>query len=80
MRSPAAFLIRFCAQWLQLHRVGQFPPDPELYPDYDKWLERSMLLESTLFFSDVFVRNASIREFLTSDWTMLNRGWQCTTG
>ncbi|MFM7925819.1 MAG: DUF1592 domain-containing protein, partial [Planctomycetaceae bacterium] len=70
--KSSRFLDSFPRQWLQLHRVGQFPPDPELYPDYDKWLERSMLLESTLFFSDVFARNASIREFLTSDWTMLN--------
>lgn len=66
------FVESFPQQWLQLHRVGQFPPDPELYPDYDKWLERSMVLESIHFFSDVFARNASIREFLTSDWTMLN--------
>jgi len=70
--KSARFRDSFPRQWLQLHRVGQFPPDPELYPDYDKWLERSMVLESTLFFSDVFARNASIREFLTSDWTMLN--------
>lgn len=62
----------FPQQWLQLHRVGQFPPDPELYPDYDKWLERSMVLESTSFFADVFARNASIQEFLRSDWTVMN--------
>jgi Protein of unknown function (DUF1588)/Protein of unknown function (DUF1585)/Protein of unknown function (DUF1592) len=31
-----------------------------------------MVLESTQFFGDVFTRNASIREFLTSDWTVLN--------
>lgn len=70
--KSSRFLDSFPEQWLQLHRVGQFPPDPELYPDYDKWLERSMVLESTYFFSDVFTRDASIREFLTSDWTMLN--------
>lgn len=66
------FTESFPRQWLQLHRVGQFPPDPELYPDYDKWLERSMVLESTGFFSEVFARNASIREFLRSDWTVMN--------
>ncbi len=66
------FLAAFPQQWLQLHRVGQFPPDPEIYPDYDKWLERSMVLESTHFFSDVFARNASLREFMSSDWTILN--------
>ena len=49
-----------------------FPPDPELYPDYDKWLEKSMVLESTRFFDAVFAKNLSIREFLFSDWTVLN--------
>ncbi|MFM2096022.1 MAG: hypothetical protein RIS70_3146 [Planctomycetota bacterium] len=66
------FLESFPRQWLQLHRVGQFAPDPELYPDYDKWLERSMVLESTQCFRDVFTRNASIGEFLQSDWTIVN--------
>lgn len=70
--KSSRFVEAFPLQWLQLYRVGQFPPDPELYPDYDKWLERSMVLESTQFFGDVFTRNSSIREFLTSDWTVLN--------
>ena len=34
------FTDAFPQQWLQLHRVGMFPPDAELYPDYDKWLEK----------------------------------------
>ena len=66
------FLDSFPRQWLQLHRVGMFPPDPELYPDYDKWLEESMVLESTSYFAEVFRRNLPVREFLASNWTMLN--------
>lgn len=66
------FLEAFPRQWLQLYRVGQFPPDATLYPDYDAWLERSMLLETTGFFAEVFKQNLPIREFLASDWTMLN--------
>jgi hypothetical protein len=67
-----ALLDSFPRQWLQLHKVGSFPPDTELYPDYDKWLEESMILESTRYFAEVFTKNQSIREFLASDWTMLN--------
>ena len=26
----------FATQWLQLRKVGMFPPDKKLYPDYDK--------------------------------------------
>ena len=66
------FTDAFPRQWLQLHKVGVFPPDSELYPDYDKWLEQSMVLESANYFAEVFQRNSSLREFLHSDWTMLN--------
>lgn len=66
------FTDAFPQQWLQLHRVGMFPPDAELYPDYDKWLEQSMVLEAVGYFTEVFAKNLSLREFLASDWTMLN--------
>ncbi|WP_437200719.1 DUF1592 domain-containing protein [Planctomicrobium sp. SH664] len=62
----------FPRQWLQLGKVGMFPPDPQLYPDYDPWLEKSMVQETVGYFSEVFRRNLSIREFLDSDWTILN--------
>ena len=66
------FTKAFPKQWLQLHKVGMFPPDAELYPDYDKWLEQSMVLESVGYFTEVFEKNLSLREFIASDWTMLN--------
>jgi hypothetical protein len=66
------FTSAFPKQWLQLHRVGQFPADSELYPDYDQWLEESMVLETAHYFDAVFKENLSLREFLDSDWTMLN--------
>ncbi len=66
------FTQSFPRQWLQLHRVGAFPPDASLYPDYDKWLEESLVLETTGYFGEVFSKNLPLREFLVSDWTMLN--------
>ena len=67
-----AFVDSFPRQWLQLRRVGMFPPDKVLYPDYDENLEESMVAETLAFFADVLHRNGSLREFLDSDWTMLN--------
>jgi hypothetical protein len=67
-----ALVDHFAAQWLQLHRVGAFPPDPELYPEYDRWLEQSMVEESKRFFGEVLHKNLSVMEFLDSNWTMLN--------
>ncbi|MCA8986851.1 MAG: DUF1592 domain-containing protein [Planctomycetaceae bacterium] len=62
----------FPRQWLQLHRLGMFPPDGKLYPSYDVWLETSMHEEVVRFFREVFVNNLSIETFLHSDWTMAN--------
>jgi len=70
--KAADFASSFPRQWLQLRRVGMFPPDKVLYPDYDEYLEKSMINETVDFFTDVLHRNASLREFLDSNWTMLN--------
>src|SRR6056297_185265 len=36
------FIEDFSRQWLQLHRVGMFPPDRGIYQTYDEWLETSL--------------------------------------
>ncbi len=70
--KAATFAQSFPQQWLQLRKVGMFAPDKVLYPDYDEYLEKSMIAETTGFFREVLQRNDSLREFLDSDWTMLN--------
>ncbi len=74
LRDPKAarFAESFSRQWLQLRMVGMFPPDKKLYPDYDEYLQKSMIGETTAFFREVLDKNLSLREFLDSDWTMLN--------
>jgi cytochrome c553 len=62
----------FARQWLQLRHVGMFPPDKKIYPSYDDHLEKSMVGEPTAFFAEVLRRDLSLREFLDSDWTMLD--------
>ena len=66
------FIDDFSRQWLQLHRVGMFPPDRKLYPTYDDWLETSMRAEPVEYFREMLVRNIPIAGFLVSDWTMAN--------
>lgn len=66
------FCDSFATQWLNLRKVGQFPPDKALYPEYDAVLEKSMLGETKAFFREVLQSGLSLREFLQSDWTMLN--------
>ena len=74
MQSPKvlAFADSFPRQWLQLRRVGMFAPDKKIYPEYDDYLEKSMIGETTAFFREVMEKNLGLREFLDSDWTMLN--------
>lgn len=66
------FIDDFPRQWLQLHRLGMFPPDGKLYPDYDVWLEASMHEEVVQYFREVFEKNLPIDAFIKSDWTMAN--------
>ncbi len=66
------FIDDFSRQWLQLHRVGMFPPDKKLYPSYDDWLETSMRAEPVEYFREMFAKNLPIDGFLDSDWTMAN--------
>ena len=68
----ARFAEGFPRQWLQLHKVGMFPPDRKTYPEYNNNLERSMIQETTRFFTEVFNNNLSLRELILSDWTMVN--------
>lgn len=66
------FCDSFATQWLRLRKVGMFQPDKNLYPGYDKALENSMIAEPKLFFREVLQRGLTLREFLHSDWSMIN--------
>lgn len=66
------FIDDFSRQWMQLHRVGMFPPDRTLYPAYDAWLEDSMRAEPVEFFREMFAKNLPLDSFIDSDWTVAN--------
>lgn len=68
----ARFSDSFSRQWLHLKKVGRFPPDKMLYPDYDSHLEQSMIAETRAFFHEVLHGGLTLREFLDSDWSMMN--------
>ncbi len=70
--KASRFVDDFARQWLQLHRVGMFPPDKKLYPGYDDWLETSMRSEVIEYFREIFAKNLPIDAFIDSDWTMAN--------
>lgn len=61
------FINDFVRQWLQLHRLGMFPPDKKLYPTYDAWLETSLRAEPVEFFREMFAKNMPVDSFIDSD-------------
>ena len=68
--KASRFVEDFARQWLQLHRVGMFPPDKKLYPTYEHWLETSLKAEPVEFFREAFAKNLTVDAFIDSDWTM----------
>ena len=66
------FVDRFGGQWLQLDRVGQFKPDPKLFPAWSDIVQQSAIGETKAFFREVLRHDLSVLSFLDSDWTMLN--------
>ena len=66
------FIDDFSRQWLQLHKVGMFPPNKSIYKNYDAWLETSMKYEPVEFFREMLKKNMPIDNFIESDWTMVN--------
>ncbi|MCY2976707.1 MAG: DUF1592 domain-containing protein [Planctomycetota bacterium] len=66
------FLKDFTGQWLQTAKVGEMPPDSDLYPEYDNELEQAMVKETELFIRELLVNDLSLANLIDSDWTMLN--------
>ena len=67
----------FADQWLSLDKLGTMPPDVKSreFKDYfrDK-LEPAMLEETRRFFRYVLQENKSVRDFIDSDYSFVNRG------
>ena len=66
------FTKSFPTQWLRLRKVGMFAPDKKIYPNYDRHLEKSIIEEPLAFFGQVLNQRLTLREFIDSDWTMVN--------
>ena len=67
-----AFVKNFTGQWLGLRKVGANPPSENLYPDYDRHLETSMVRETEGFFSELLHNNEDARNLIKSDFVTIN--------
>lgn len=66
----------FANQWLSLGTLGTMPPDAkgEFREYYRQNLERAMLEETHRFFLHVLNQNLSVRDFIDSDYSIVNQG------
>jgi cytochrome c553 len=62
----------FAGQWLYLRNLEFHRPDIKEFPDFDVPLRDAMKRESEMFFSAIVRNNASILDFIKSDYTFLN--------
>ena len=68
-----ALVNNFAGQWLQLRDVTRLEPDPDLFPEFDNELQRSMRKETELFFEAMIAEDRNVLEFLTADFTYVNQ-------
>lgn len=67
----------FADQWLSLDTLGSMPPDakaPQFKAYYREKLEPAMREETRRFFQYVLAENLSVRDFIDSNYSFLNRG------
>jgi hypothetical protein len=67
-----AFVKNFAGQWIGLREVGANPPASDLYPQYDRHLEVSMVGESQAFFREILQRDLPATSFIKSDFVTIN--------
>ena len=67
-----AFTENFTGQWLSLRDIDATTPDKALYPEFDELLKWSAVQETQRFFDELLKEDLSVRNFVDSDFTMLN--------
>lgn len=67
-----AFVRNFAGQWLGLREVGNNPPAADLYPQYDRHLETSLVKESEAFFREVLQSDLPATTLVKSDFVTIN--------
>jgi Arc/MetJ-type ribon-helix-helix transcriptional regulator len=67
-----ALVKNFAGQWLGLREVGANPPAPDLYPQYDRHLEVSIVGESEAYFKEFLQHDLDARQMIKSDFVTIN--------
>lgn len=66
------FVTDFTDAWLDLRSIEFTSPEARLYPEFDGFLQYSMLGETRSFFRELVRGNLSIANFINSEFAMIN--------
>lgn len=66
------FVVDFTDAWLNLRDIDFTSPDKSLYPEFDAFLQFSMLAETRQFVRALITDNASVSNIVRSDFAILN--------
>ncbi len=69
----ASSLVRnFAIKWLDLDKLAEVQPDPNLFPTFNEQLRRDMAVELESFVASVLLEDRNVGDLLTADHTFLN--------
>lgn len=66
------FVVDFTDGWLDLRNIEFTNPDERLFPEFDRYLQESMLAETRGFFRELISNNLSAGNIAKSDFAMIN--------
>lgn len=66
------FVRNFTGQWLHLRDIEETTPDRKLYPEFDEFLQVSMVEEGEALFREVLDNDLSVSHFLDANFAMVN--------
>jgi hypothetical protein len=66
------FVDDFLGQWLKLRQIAATDPDRKLYPEFNPYLQDSMLEETRAYFRELLEKNLDASYLIRSDFVMVN--------
>jgi len=66
------FTRHFLSSWLNLREIDFTQPDVKLYPEFEGYLQESMVRETDAFFNELLTGDLSVSNVVHSDFAMLN--------
>ncbi len=66
------FIEDFLGQWLKLRSIAANDPDRKLYPEFNPYLQDSMVAETHAYFRELLDRDLDVGHLVRSDFAMLN--------